>query len=55
VPLHLTPAYAHLGYGAGDFPVAEQRAGRILSLPMHPYMTEDQTSYVVQSLEAALQ
>lgn len=47
VPLHLTPAYAHLGYGAGDFPVAEGMASRILSLPMHPYLTEEQIEQVV--------
>jgi dTDP-4-amino-4,6-dideoxygalactose transaminase len=54
VPLHLTPAYAHLGYGSGDFPVAERRAERILSLPMHPYMADEQTAYVAEQLTAAL-
>ncbi|MEF2966126.1 DegT/DnrJ/EryC1/StrS family aminotransferase [Paenibacillus sp. M1] len=38
-PVHLTPAYAHLGR-PGQFPVAEQYAGEILSLPMHIAMTE---------------
>jgi dTDP-4-amino-4,6-dideoxygalactose transaminase len=50
VPLHLTPAYRHLGYGPGDFPVAERMAGRILSLPMHPYLTADQVERVVDTL-----
>jgi dTDP-4-amino-4,6-dideoxygalactose transaminase len=36
IPIHLQPAYRDLGYGLGDFPVAEQTAGRILSLPMYP-------------------
>lgn len=36
VPVHLQPAYEHLGYRAGDFPVAEQRAGEFLSLPLRP-------------------
>ena len=53
VPLHLTPAYRSLGYGAGDFPVAERMAGRILSLPMHPYLTPDQIEHVAQVLGAA--
>ncbi|MBP8645209.1 MAG: DegT/DnrJ/EryC1/StrS family aminotransferase [Syntrophobacteraceae bacterium] len=42
-PLHLQPAYAHLGYKPGDFPSSEDRARRVLSLPMHPYLSwEDQ-------------
>ena len=35
-PVHLTGAYATLGYRAGDFPVAEAAAARILSLPLYP-------------------
>jgi dTDP-4-amino-4,6-dideoxygalactose transaminase len=54
VPLHLTPAYRSLGYGAGDFPVAERMAGRILSLPMHPHLSTEQIDYVVDALGAAV-
>jgi dTDP-4-amino-4,6-dideoxygalactose transaminase len=50
VPLHLTPAYAGLGYGPGDFPVAEALAPRILSLPMYPQITAEQQEYVVEQL-----
>lgn len=53
VPLHLTPAYAHLGYGPGDFPVAERMAEHILSLPMHPYLTVAQIERVADVLGAA--
>lgn len=42
-PLHLQSAFAHLGYGPGDFPVSEEISARIFSLPMHPYLdTADQ-------------
>lgn len=42
-PLHLQKAYANLKHSMGDFPVCENIAGRIFSLPMHPYLTtEDQ-------------
>jgi dTDP-4-amino-4,6-dideoxygalactose transaminase len=54
VPLHLTPAYRGLGYSRGDFPLAERMAGRILSLPMHPYLTTDQIECVVGTLGSAL-
>ncbi|MFB9327856.1 DegT/DnrJ/EryC1/StrS family aminotransferase [Paenibacillus aurantiacus] len=40
VPVHLLPAYAHLGYGLGSFPQAERYAGEILSLPMHAALQE---------------
>lgn len=39
-PLHLQKAFASLGYKTGDFPVSEDTAGRIFSLPMHPYLSE---------------
>ncbi|HEY5506289.1 MAG TPA: DegT/DnrJ/EryC1/StrS family aminotransferase [Coriobacteriia bacterium] len=54
VPLHLTPAYRELGYAAGDFPVAERMAARILSLPMHPYLTPEQLEFVTETLGSAL-
>jgi len=40
LPLHLQPAAIHLGHKAGDFPVAERQAGRILSLPVHQNLSE---------------
>ncbi len=53
-PLHLQPAYKSLGYGPGDFPVAEALAPRILSLPMFPQITAPQQEYVVERLAAAV-
>ncbi len=54
VPLHLQPAYAESGYAAGDFPAAERRAARIISLPMFPEITAEQRAHVVASLDEAL-
>jgi dTDP-4-amino-4,6-dideoxygalactose transaminase len=54
IPIHLQPAYKHLGYKAGDFPVAERLANNILSLPMYAELTEAQQKYVVQVLSASL-
>ena len=46
-PVHLTDAYAHLGYRPGDFPVAEALAREGLSLPIFPGMTEAQLEAIV--------
>jgi len=51
VPLHLQAAYAHLGYQKGDFPLAEKAAGRILSLPMYPELTERQIHHVCAKIK----
>lgn len=42
VPLHLQPVFAGLNMPEGSFPVAESASKRVLSLPMHPYLTEDE-------------
>jgi dTDP-4-amino-4,6-dideoxygalactose transaminase len=43
-PLHLHKAAASLGYKRGDLPVAEAQADRVLALPHHQHLTEDQIS-----------
>lgn len=52
VPLHLQPAFRSLGYGAGDFPVAERLSNSILSIPMYPEMTAAQQQRIVQAIGA---
>ena len=47
-PLHLQPAAASLGYRPGSLPVTERLAGRILSLPLYPGMTDEQQAYVAE-------
>jgi len=53
-PVHLTPAYAHLGLGAGTCPVAEQAAREILSLPMFPHLASEQQERVAAGVAASL-
>ncbi|GAA4811426.1 DegT/DnrJ/EryC1/StrS family aminotransferase [Streptomyces ziwulingensis] len=53
-PVHLTPAYRHLGHARGDFPHAERAADRMLSLPLYPQITPDQQRRVVDALVHAL-
>jgi dTDP-4-amino-4,6-dideoxygalactose transaminase len=52
VPIHLQGAYEHLGHGPGDFPATERAADEMLSLPMHPHLTEEQQSFVAEQLSA---
>ena len=54
VPLHLQPVFGNLGQGVGAFPVAEDIARRVISLPMHPYLTEAQQLEVVNALKSAV-
>ena len=51
-PAHLSKAYRSLGYAEGSFPVAEASAGRVLSLPMFPGITESQIEAVVDGVRA---
>jgi UDP-2-acetamido-2-deoxy-ribo-hexuluronate aminotransferase len=53
VPLHLQPAFATLGYKKGDFPISESAAHRVISLPMHPYVTAEEQQSVADALIGA--
>ncbi|MDA0834046.1 MAG: DegT/DnrJ/EryC1/StrS family aminotransferase [Planctomycetota bacterium] len=53
-PVPYQPAYAHLGYKRGDFPVAEDVTSRCLSLPMFPELTSEQMTYVATTLKDIL-
>lgn len=54
VPLHLQPVFAGLGYVEGSFPVAEAAAKRVMSLPMHPYLSDNELANIVAALKEAL-
>jgi dTDP-4-amino-4,6-dideoxygalactose transaminase len=47
-PLHLQSAFASLGYQKGDFPISEDCARRIFSLPMHPYLAEEEQKKIAE-------
>lgn len=50
-PLHFYPHIAALGYKKGDFPVAEKAADEVLSLPVHPKVTEGNIRTIVKVFE----
>jgi UDP-2-acetamido-2-deoxy-ribo-hexuluronate aminotransferase len=53
-PLHLQPVFEYLGQREGSFPVSEAAARRVISLPMHPYLTDDAQVEVIHALKTAI-
>ena len=51
-PMHMQTVYAGYPHGAGGLPVTERLAGRVLSLPMHPYLDEPTQDRIVASVKA---
>ncbi len=52
VPIHLQEPYHELGSGPGSFPEAERAAREILSLPLHPWLSDEQADQVIGALQA---
>ena len=50
MPLHLQECFEYLGYNEGDFPIAETVSNEIMSLPMNPYLGNDEISYIKYNL-----
>ncbi|MCC7202763.1 MAG: DegT/DnrJ/EryC1/StrS family aminotransferase [Nitrospirae bacterium] len=50
-PLHLQEAFSYLGYREGAFPVSEKTSKGILSLPMSPFITQDEQDYVIEKVK----
>jgi len=53
-PLHLQGAYRYLGYKPGDFHVSEITAKKIFSLPMHPYLAEEDQKRIAEVIKGVL-
>lgn len=51
-PVHLQPYYMSLGFKPGDFPEAEAFYNRIMTLPLHPGVTQSQVKFIVDKLLA---
>lgn len=52
VPLHLQKCFAPLGYRQGSLPVSEDVCGRVLSLPIHPMLEDDELACVIEGVAA---
>lgn len=54
IPVHLHPYYRRLGFGPGDFPVAERYYSEAITLPLYPSMSDEQQDHVVRAITEAL-
>lgn len=52
IPPHLSEAYQDAGYGRGDFPLAENIAQTVLSIPIGPHLASHQTAQVISAIRA---
>lgn len=50
VPMHMQTAYKYLGYKPEDLPKCQKFAGRVFSLPMHAYLTDDEIKMITAKL-----
>jgi len=50
-PIHMMNAFSYLGYSEGDFPISEKLSQTIISLPMHPYISESQVDILIAELK----
>lgn len=50
LPLHLQTAYKELGYQWGDLPVCEEFSKKVFSIPMHPYLTDEEITLITDAL-----
>jgi len=50
IPLHLQPAYKTLGIKKGSYPISEELAEEILSIPIYPELSEEQREYIVDNI-----
>ncbi len=47
-PLHLHPHFMDMGYKKGDFPVSERMSEQVLSLPVHPSLSDENMDYIIK-------
>jgi UDP-2-acetamido-2-deoxy-ribo-hexuluronate aminotransferase len=50
MPLHLQECFKYLGYKKGDFPIAEKVSQEIMSLPMNPYISDEEIKCIVEEV-----
>ncbi|MDL0088304.1 DegT/DnrJ/EryC1/StrS family aminotransferase [Campylobacter gastrosuis] len=51
MPLHLQECFAYLGYKKGDFPISEIVSNEIMSLPMNPYVSDNEIGFIMEYID----
>jgi len=51
MPLHMQECFKYLGYKKGDFPLAERVSEEVMSLPMNPYLSDEEIEYISSTLK----
>jgi len=52
MPMHLQDAYSNQGYQVGDFPISEELAKRVISLPIHTEMDKNQLDFITSTVKS---
>ena len=52
IPPHLSEAYQYLGHKKGEFPITENYADTVLSIPLYNGMTEEEQQHVIDAINA---
>jgi UDP-2-acetamido-2-deoxy-ribo-hexuluronate aminotransferase len=52
IPLHLQECFAYLCHKCGDFPISEKISNEIISLPMNPFLSDEEVAYVCKCLQS---
>lgn len=54
MPLHMQECFQYLGIKQGAFPIAEQVAKEVMSLPMNPFLTDEEIAYIVNTVKKSI-
>jgi UDP-2-acetamido-2-deoxy-ribo-hexuluronate aminotransferase len=51
VPLHLQVCFQYLNNQQGDFPISEKASNEVISIPMNPFLTNQQIDYIINKIK----
>ena len=54
IPLHLQQCFQYLDYKQNDFPISEKASNEVISIPMNPFLSDDQIDYIVLKIQENL-
>jgi len=54
MPLHQQECFQYLGLKQGDYPISEQLAQEVMSLPMNPFLVDEEIDYISQAVKSTI-